>query len=183
MGLIDILQEWDTSKKGERCLKVLQRLGKDRDGISCIEPSRYRLRFLESLQSLLVSSDELQGTANEASRVLITQPVLAKPSQARAAARGAERDPASIWSAGAGAGAGAGTGVDAEDPAAQRVSGRVTFDATTYVDCRRFSYQECHMLSVVPSRGPYNSYQDSHMFPIIVRRYGGDEKHQRDSLL
>ena len=39
------------------------------------------------------------------------------------------------------------------------------------VDCRRLSYQDCHMLSYSPSRGPLKLYQDYHIFPIIARRY------------
>ena len=53
-----------------------------------------------------------------------------------------------------------------------RLVREVLADDVRYADCRRFSYEDCHMLSFVLSRGPSTSYQDYHMFPIIiVRRY------------
>ena len=48
MGMIDILQKWDWSKRGERFLKTVF-LTKDADGLSAINPTDYRNRFLEAI--------------------------------------------------------------------------------------------------------------------------------------
>ena len=48
LGIIDILQEWDWSKKIERWFKVYFRC-QDPYGISCIEPTLYRKRFLAKM--------------------------------------------------------------------------------------------------------------------------------------
>ena len=48
LGIIDVLQEWDLSKKLERWAKVHLRM-KDRDGISCVEPVYYRKRFMRKM--------------------------------------------------------------------------------------------------------------------------------------
>merc|ERR1719204_462272 len=48
LGIIDVLQEWDTSKKLERLAKVYLRC-KSGDGISCVEPVYYRKRFLRKM--------------------------------------------------------------------------------------------------------------------------------------
>jgi len=52
IGLIDILQAWDFSKKSERFMKVF---GKclDGDGISAVDPETYCNRFLDSVDNLL----------------------------------------------------------------------------------------------------------------------------------
>ena len=49
-----------------RCLKVIKRLtcGKDSAGLSCIEPERYRSRFLEAIENMLVSDEDLRVTAH-----------------------------------------------------------------------------------------------------------------------
>jgi hypothetical protein len=49
-GIIDILQEWNNSKKMERMAKALIPPFADIDGISAIEPSAYRRRFLKKMQ-------------------------------------------------------------------------------------------------------------------------------------
>jgi hypothetical protein len=51
LGIIDYLQKYDAWKKAERIFKVVKvSLGKDRmikpDDISCLEPQKYRERFL-----------------------------------------------------------------------------------------------------------------------------------------
>ena len=51
--------------------------------------------------------------------------------------------------------------------------------ALQYVDCPRFPYQDCHVFSFVPSRGPSKSYQDYHMFPIIVSQVHADSTGRR----
>ena len=51
LGIIDYLQEYDAWKKAERVIKrVKVKFGKEHfvaDDISCIEPNRYRDRFLQ----------------------------------------------------------------------------------------------------------------------------------------
>eukprot|EP01084_Bolivina_argentea_P317319 550155_1 len=54
LGITDILQKWDWSKKMERVIKIL--LGKDKNGITCIEPSLYRRRFLAKMNDIIFSS-------------------------------------------------------------------------------------------------------------------------------
>ena len=49
VGIIDILQEWDSSKKQERFCKAL--LGRDLDGVSSIEPEKYLERFVRKMTS------------------------------------------------------------------------------------------------------------------------------------
>ena len=44
MAVIDFLQDWNFSKKGERFIKTTL-LGKDPDNLSAIEPIRYSQRF------------------------------------------------------------------------------------------------------------------------------------------
>jgi len=51
MGIIDILQEYDTHKKFERFAKVYLRC-KDPLGISCVEPEYYRERFVSAMNTL-----------------------------------------------------------------------------------------------------------------------------------
>ena len=48
LGIIDVLQEWNTMKKLERMAKVYLRC-KNQDGISCVEPNYYRKRFLRKM--------------------------------------------------------------------------------------------------------------------------------------
>jgi hypothetical protein len=52
MGLIDVLQEWNLSKRLERYAKILfkGRFAKEvRDGMSALEPTAYRERFLAGM--------------------------------------------------------------------------------------------------------------------------------------
>lgn len=52
IGIIDILQAWDFSKKLERFFKVYIRR-KDREGISCVEPFKYASRFSDQMEEIL----------------------------------------------------------------------------------------------------------------------------------
>jgi len=54
-ALIDVLQEWDSTKVAERIAKALQ--GQDLAEISCIEPKRYRERFLSRLEHRIQDVD------------------------------------------------------------------------------------------------------------------------------
>jgi 1-phosphatidylinositol-4-phosphate 5-kinase len=61
MGLIDILQAWNLSKRLERFAKILfkGRFAKDvRDGMSAVEPDLYRDRFLSSMAHQLGANDK-----------------------------------------------------------------------------------------------------------------------------
>merc|ERR1712228_29831 len=51
IGIIDMLQKWDSSKKAERFLKTYFRC-KNKAGISCVEPVFYRKRFLKKMQEI-----------------------------------------------------------------------------------------------------------------------------------
>jgi len=51
IGIIDMLQKWDSHKKSERFLKVYFRC-KNKAGISCVEPSFYRRRFLKKMKEI-----------------------------------------------------------------------------------------------------------------------------------
>jgi hypothetical protein len=57
LGIIDYLQKYDAWKKGERVFKVVKiSLGSDKmrpDDISCVEPVRYRQRFLEFISKVV----------------------------------------------------------------------------------------------------------------------------------
>jgi 1-phosphatidylinositol-4-phosphate 5-kinase len=60
MGLIDILQIWDLSKKAERCAKVCI-LRKDGEGLSAVNPLAYQARFMENLDLITADESELRG--------------------------------------------------------------------------------------------------------------------------
>eukprot|EP01043_Picozoa_sp_COSAG02_P013777 COSAG02_NODE_557_length_20379_cov_6.688215_9_plen_335_part_00 len=49
IGIIDILQEWNTTKKLERWAKLL--LGKDIDGLSAIDAESFQIRFMEAMEN------------------------------------------------------------------------------------------------------------------------------------
>ena len=51
IGIIDMLQKWNTNKKLERAIKVYLRC-KNKAGISCVEPVFYRKRFLKKMQKI-----------------------------------------------------------------------------------------------------------------------------------
>jgi len=51
MGIIDILQNWDLDKKSEKFFKV-NCMCQDRFGVSCIEPYKYRKRFLNKMHQI-----------------------------------------------------------------------------------------------------------------------------------
>ena len=51
MGIIDMLQRWDTSKRAERAAKLA--LCRDGNGLSAIEPIAYRSRFEEQVVYLV----------------------------------------------------------------------------------------------------------------------------------
>eukprot|EP01129_Flabellula_baltica_P011973 TRINITY_DN5338_c0_g1_i1.p1 TRINITY_DN5338_c0_g1~~TRINITY_DN5338_c0_g1_i1.p1 ORF type:complete len:678 (-),score=125.49 TRINITY_DN5338_c0_g1_i1:209-2242(-) len=53
IGIIDILQEYNTDKKQEHCFKVTC-LRKDKKGISCVEPDYYCTRFYEAMERVFV---------------------------------------------------------------------------------------------------------------------------------
>ena len=57
LGIIDYLQHYDKWKKAERVIKrVKVKFGKEHfgaDDISCIEPNRYRDRFLQFMQRVV----------------------------------------------------------------------------------------------------------------------------------
>ena len=57
LGIIDYLQKYDGWKKAERAVKILKvKLGKENlssDDISCIDPKRYRERFLQSMSRVV----------------------------------------------------------------------------------------------------------------------------------
>ncbi|ETO11867.1 1-phosphatidylinositol-4-phosphate 5-kinase, partial [Reticulomyxa filosa] len=50
-GVIDILQDWNLNKKWEHFLKVYV-FCKEKHGVSCIEPHKYRQRFLYKMQHM-----------------------------------------------------------------------------------------------------------------------------------
>jgi len=52
-GIIDVLQEYNNDKIQERCIKVTF-LGKEEEGISCVEPQFYNERFLKAMDEILV---------------------------------------------------------------------------------------------------------------------------------
>jgi len=52
IGIIDILQEWNFSKRLERFAKIYLK-GQDPEGISCIEPVSYRERYLVKMRDIL----------------------------------------------------------------------------------------------------------------------------------
>ena len=51
IAIIDVLQSYDVTKRVERCWKVYGRC-KRGDGISAIDPQRYRARFLRAMESV-----------------------------------------------------------------------------------------------------------------------------------
>jgi len=59
-GIIDILQEWNWSKKMERYFKYLI-LRKDPEGLSAIEPNTYQNRFMARIGDILNLTEEGSG--------------------------------------------------------------------------------------------------------------------------
>ena len=51
IGVIDMLQKWNTNKKMERLFKTYVRC-KNKAGISCVEPQFYRKRFLKKMTEI-----------------------------------------------------------------------------------------------------------------------------------
>eukprot|EP01084_Bolivina_argentea_P038290 70804_1 len=51
IGIIDMLQKWDMNKKTERFIKSYLRC-KPKDGISCVPPKQYGMRFLNKMQEI-----------------------------------------------------------------------------------------------------------------------------------
>ena len=51
IGIIDMLQKWNSAKKIERFLKTYVRC-KNKAGISCVEPVFYRKRFLKKMEEI-----------------------------------------------------------------------------------------------------------------------------------
>merc|ERR1740123_1132528 len=51
IGIIDMLQKWNTQKKMEKYLKVYLRC-RNEAGISCVEPVFYRKRFLKKMSKI-----------------------------------------------------------------------------------------------------------------------------------
>jgi hypothetical protein len=47
VGIIDLLQEWNFSKKFERGVKVMS--GREADALSAVEPDKYAARFKEAI--------------------------------------------------------------------------------------------------------------------------------------
>jgi len=66
-GLIDILQGWTMKKKLERFAKTRLQ-GKDPDGISALEPDRYRVRFLNHIGQITSDSEFKEALALSSSR-------------------------------------------------------------------------------------------------------------------
>ncbi|ETO15687.1 G-protein-coupled receptor family protein [Reticulomyxa filosa] len=56
VGIIDMLQKWDTNKKVESYVKNYLRC-KDRNGLSCVEPGFYRTRFLRKMLAIGIKPD------------------------------------------------------------------------------------------------------------------------------
>ena len=54
MGIIDFLQRWDASKVLESLTKS-KLLGKDKRGISAVEPEQYAARFLSFLHARIAA--------------------------------------------------------------------------------------------------------------------------------
>jgi len=52
MGIIDILQKYDISKKLERFAKIYLQC-KDKEGISVVNPNKYAERFLRRISGIL----------------------------------------------------------------------------------------------------------------------------------
>lgn len=59
MGIIDILQEYNTEKQLERFAKIAC-LCKDKEGISCIPPEAYATRFINKIADIVQVSFQLR---------------------------------------------------------------------------------------------------------------------------
>ena len=59
-GIVDFQQQYNIWKKIERFLKV-SFLGADSSGLSCVEPSHYRARFMQKIGELLYDSCDHDG--------------------------------------------------------------------------------------------------------------------------
>ena len=64
IGVIDILQKWNTSKILERIFKVYFRC-LNKDGISCVEPSFYRRRFLEKMKFIGIKPNQRRTSSKK----------------------------------------------------------------------------------------------------------------------
>ena len=64
VSIIDYLQEWNLDKKVERCLKSFKP-NTNVEGISAVEPERYRRRFIDAMQTQVFKLDNMQLTSEE----------------------------------------------------------------------------------------------------------------------
>ena len=55
MGIIDILQNWNWQKRAERFVKAH---GMDIDGLSAIEPTQYRKRFVQEMAAHIAQAED-----------------------------------------------------------------------------------------------------------------------------
>jgi 1-phosphatidylinositol-4-phosphate 5-kinase len=63
MGIIDVLQEYNTSKKLEFFAKT-SILCKDRNGVSCVEPDSYAPRFVKRLEEIIQACETGEDLEN-----------------------------------------------------------------------------------------------------------------------
>merc|ERR1712139_520241 len=63
-AIIDILQKYDFSKQLERLAKCIT--GKDTDGISVVEPTKYQQRFVTGVEQILATAKEMLVLGNAA---------------------------------------------------------------------------------------------------------------------
>ena len=72
MGIIDILQQWDGTKKRETWFKTYC-LGKDPEGLSSMEPNGYQQRFVEKMRSHISEDASDSPDRRDRSPSLVTQ--------------------------------------------------------------------------------------------------------------
>ena len=63
MGIIDILQKYNFRKKVEKFVKTFI-MRKDAQGISCMEPQSYQARYMNYMQSIIISDQEFYKGLN-----------------------------------------------------------------------------------------------------------------------
>merc|ERR1719494_1801447 len=67
-GIIDMLQDWNFWKRGERFLKT-KFLRKNPDGLSAIDPLQYQRRFMERMHQIIKDENEYFDSSKIDSRV------------------------------------------------------------------------------------------------------------------
>ena len=78
MGIIDALQGYTWKKRLETMFKAYIK-GSDADGISCVEPTKYRKRFMNYMENIMISDNDYLHELEVKKKALERQDVYVYP--------------------------------------------------------------------------------------------------------